>query len=250
MTRAELKGEAKELLKGKIWKVFWFTFVVAAIIPAIISLLSTVIGTATGTKYATVADCHKAMYPTASANYLNALGENDICKPAANGEILVPNIPITIVFSVIGFIAEAILAYGLIKELLKFSRKKGDPVIGEAYREGMANWGRATWAMIRVGFFTFLWSLLFIIPGIIKSFAYSQTLLILADNPKMTAGEAQAKSIEMMNGHKMDYFVLGLSFIPWLLLVGITFGIASIYVMPYMETTYVNFYKEISGKKK
>ena len=255
MTRAELKGEAKELLKGKVWKVFWFMLVVTAVIPAIISLLSGVVGAATGTTYSSEGACDKAYSDMGiEAKVATPDGKTvSYCEYYLNketGEVLIPNMMVTTVFSVISFIVEAVLTYGLISELLKFTRKKGDPKIGDAYSAGFANWARATWATIRVAVFTFLWSLLFVIPGIIKGLAYSQTMLVLADNPKMTAKEAQAKSIELMNGHKMDYFKLGLSFIPWLLLVCFTLGIASIYVMPYMETTMVNFYKELSGKKK
>ena len=100
-------------------------------------------------------------------------------------------------------------------------------------------------AMFLVGLFTYLWSLLFVIPGIIKSFSYSQTMLIVAENPGIGAREAISRSKAMMDGHKMDYFVLGLSFIGWALLCGITFGIAYIWVGPYMQATMVNFYNDV-----
>lgn len=100
---------------------------------------------------------------------------------------------------------------------------------------------------ILVFVFTFLWSLLFVIPGIIKAFSYSMSMYILAENPQMTSLEAINESKRIMHGHKMDLFVLYLSFIPWYLLVMITFGIAGIYVAPYMYMTITNFYKSISG---
>lgn len=96
-----------------------------------------------------------------------------------------------------------------------------------------------------IGVFTFLWSLLFVIPGIIKAISYSQAWYILAEHPEMSAKEALDESIAIMDGHKMDYFVLGLSFIPWLLLCSVTCGLAILYVGPYMEATYVNFYEAI-----
>ena len=103
------------------------------------------------------------------------------------------------------------------------------------------------WSAFKVtfltGLFTFLWSLLFVIPGIIKAFSYSQAMYILADNPGKPALECITESREMMDGHKMDLFVLGLSFIGWILLGMITFGIAYIWVMPYMQATYANFYR-------
>ena len=93
--------------------------------------------------------------------------------------------------------------------------------------------------------FTFLWSLLFVVPGVIKAISYSQAYYILAEHPEMSGKEALDASIEMMDGHKMDYFVLLLSFIPWMLLCAITCGLAVLYVYPYMDATLVNFYQAI-----
>lgn len=109
------------------------------------------------------------------------------------------------------------------------------------------------WSAFKVtfftGLFTFLWTLLFIIPGYIKMFSYSMAMYVLAENKGMPALEAIKKSKEMMHGHKMDLFVLGLSFIGWILLVMITFGIAGIWAIPYMETTMVNFYNKIKPQE-
>lgn len=96
-----------------------------------------------------------------------------------------------------------------------------------------------------VGFFTALWSLLFYIPGIIKGISYSMSMFIVAENPGISSREAIRRSKEMMHGHKMEYFVLGLSFIGWAMLCSITFGIAAIWVIPYMQATMVNFYNNI-----
>ena len=105
------------------------------------------------------------------------------------------------------------------------------------------------WAAIKAQFFTglfiFLWSLLLIIPGIIKTYAYSMTFYILAENKGMPVLEAITLSRKMMDGHKMDLFLLFLSFIGWFLLVVITFGIAGIWVYPYFNATLTNFYLSV-----
>jgi uncharacterized membrane protein len=98
---------------------------------------------------------------------------------------------------------------------------------------------------ILVGVFTFLWSLLLVVPGIIKALSYSMALYILAENPEIGGLGAINESKRIMNGHKMDLFVLQLSFIPWALLTSITFGIAGIYVIPYIQQTTTNFYLAI-----
>lgn len=93
-----------------------------------------------------------------------------------------------------------------------------------------------------VGLFTMLWSLLFIIPGIVKAYSYSMSMYILAENKGKPALECINESKAMTNGHKMELFVLSLSFIGWLMLTVITFGIAAIWVGPYMQATFANAY--------
>jgi uncharacterized membrane protein len=105
------------------------------------------------------------------------------------------------------------------------------------------------WAAFKVtfltGLFTYLWSLLFVIPGIVKGLSYSMSTFILAENKGKAALECINESKAMTAGHKMDLFVLGLSFIGWGFVCVITLGIASIWVVPYMEATYANVYNSL-----
>jgi len=116
------------------------------------------------------------------------------------------------------------------------------PVVGDAF-SGFDDFWAAFKVNFLVGLFTFLWSLLLVIPGIIKSYSYSMSLYILAENKGKGALECINESKEMTNGYKMDLFMLGLSFIGWMLLCVVTFGIASIWVVPYMNATSVNAYR-------
>lgn len=108
--------------------------------------------------------------------------------------------------------------------------------------------GTSIIANLLVGIYTLGWTLLFIIPGLVKQYSYAMTFYILAENPNMTANEAITESRQIMNGHKLELFVLHLSFIPWILLGCITFGIAYVYVLPYMNLTITNFYHNIKRK--
>lgn len=90
--------------------------------------------------------------------------------------------------------------------------------------------------------YTFLWSLLFIIPGIIKAISYSQALFLVAENPDMDTNQALRQSEQMMMGHKLDYFILELSFIGWHVLGALTCGILYIWLEPYMQATMTNHY--------
>ena len=139
-------------------------------------------------------------------------------------------------------------AFTLSLILIYFNLAAGvKPTVKDAFK-GFSDIWTAFKANFLVGLFTFLWSLLFIIPGIIKGISYSMTMYIVAENPGISAREAINRSKAMMEGHKMDYFILVLSFIGWMLLSAITFGIAYIWVGPYMNATMVNFYKDLKGE--
>ena len=120
--------------------------------------------------------------------------------------------------------------------------KKGNFNTGFA---GFKQFGSSFVATLLMGIFICLWSCLFVIPGIIACFRYSLTYYILADNPEMSGSAAIKKSKEMMIGHKWELFVLLFSFFWWYLLCFITFGIAAIYVSPYINATMVNFYEKL-----
>lgn len=100
--------------------------------------------------------------------------------------------------------------------------------------------------MFLKGLYEGLWSLLFIIPGIVKSYEYKMIPYLLAENPKMSAEEAFARSREMMKGNKWDTFVLDLSFIGWMVLSIFTCGILSVlYVNPYKQITDTELYVKL-----
>lgn len=100
-----------------------------------------------------------------------------------------------------------------------------------------------------VALYTFLWGLLFIIPGIIKSYAYSMTPFIAAENPELGSDECIERSMKMMYGHKWELFVLDITFIGWWLLCLITFGIAALFVHPYNTLAHIEFYKELKAEE-
>lgn len=100
-------------------------------------------------------------------------------------------------------------------------------------------------AAFMVSLFTALWSLLFLIPGIIKGYSYSMTLFIMAEDPEIGIMEAITKSREMMDGHKMNLFVVHLTFIGWALLSALTFGIGALWLTPYIQVTEAAFYNSI-----
>ena len=96
--------------------------------------------------------------------------------------------------------------------------------------------------------FVMLWTLLLIIPGIIKSLSYSMSYYILIDNPDISANEARKQSMQLMHGNKWRLFCLNFSFIGWILLSILTFGILLFWVQPYMEVAHAEFYQSLIAK--
>ncbi|KLV28105.1 Integral membrane protein [Niallia circulans] len=98
---------------------------------------------------------------------------------------------------------------------------------------------------IMIGIFTFLWSLLLLIPGIIKALAYSQTFMLLKDHPEYSVFEAITESRRRMKGYKGKYFLLNLSFIGWGILCLFTLGIGFLWLAPYIYTSNATFYQNL-----
>lgn len=94
--------------------------------------------------------------------------------------------------------------------------------------------------------YVFLWSLLFIIPGIVAAYRYAMAPYILAENPQMTAGEAITESKFLMDGNKMRLFLLDLSFFGWGLLSLVTVGVANLWINPYINLSYAIFYRQLN----
>lgn len=193
-TRAEIKAQAREQLRGKVWMLFLVMVIMYAVLFPV-SLLTQFEG---------------------AVAFVGVIGTYIITPP---------------------------LSLGLIMVYLDVTY--GDPVEISTLFKGFQRIGKSIALFLWMLLFILLWSCLFIIPGIIKSYSYSMAWYILAENPDMTAREALTESKIIMNGHKLDFFVLQLSFFFWALLIIVTFGIATIYVVPYQQLTFTNFYHNI-----
>ncbi len=117
-----------------------------------------------------------------------------------------------------------------------------------ALKSGFTNYGHTFITLFLKDLFLALWSMLFIIPGIIKSYSYMMVPYILRDHPDLTATETITMSREMMDGHKWRAFLLDLSFIGWILLSILTLGILNVFwTGPYKENTRAALYLELSS---
>jgi len=150
----------------------------------------------------------------------------------------------------IGFLLIGPLSVGLSYYLLDYIENKNNGDKFELLIEGLK---KSLVNSIVAGLlnmvFVFLWSLLFVIPGIIKALAYSMYPYIIADNPEIDAMEALKRSEEMMRGNKTRLLALYISFIGWFILSAFTFGVGLFFLMPYIHTTVTNFYVDLRGPK-
>lgn len=143
------------------------------------------------------------------------------------------------------FIISSIFTFGYFSYFLKISRDD-DVEIKEL-------WSKTNYFVpyivttILITIFTILWSLLFVIPGIIALYSYSMTYYIMLDNPNLKPIQAIKESKRIMQGHKFDFFKLQISFIGWIFLGLLSFGILYFILIPYMYVAFAKFYNNIKN---
>ena len=164
------------------------------------------------------------------------------------GAALLVTLVLTALNSISGGLAGLILGPSFIIGYNMFSLAvyRGAPKKLESiFSDAFDNFGHKLGGYLWMQLFTFLWSLLFIIPGIIKSLSYAMTPYLLDDCKDLPAKQALKVSMRMMNGHKWELFVFHLSFLGWQLLSILTIGILSIFlVSPYQATALAGYYEE------
>lgn len=139
-----------------------------------------------------------------------------------------------------------VLDYGTKKIFTAISRGKetgfSDVFIGFTYAP------KAILAALIVTILVMLGMVFFVIPGIWLMLSYSMVTYLIADDDKLRTVDAMTCSRDMMNGHKMELLRLILSFIPWFFVIMFTFGLASIYVVPYMNAAMAEFYNRLKAE--
>ena len=248
-TRANLKERARTVLRGSYWKAFLISIIV---------LITN--GQTNGNQ---------------GFNYRMNTHPNDIFKNVEfmkgprsfkssefftrsemfNGEMFWPMlaIGIAVIFFiiVISVLVKLFLGNPIIVSSNKYYK---DASLGEAnlnnlgycFKDG--KYLSRVMTMFMMDLFIFLWTLLLIIPGIIKSYAYSMVPYLLASDPSLDYKQALSKSKELMAGNKGRLFVLDLSFIGWFLLGLLAFGIGIIFVIPYHTATRIEFFNDVYGE--
>ncbi len=156
---------------------------------------------------------------------------------------------ITAVTAGLGGIATLIIggpfALAISAIFLKLWRRENFQI--EEMFDGFKQFARSLTAYLLIALYVFLWSLLLIVPGIIAAIGYAMTFFIMAEDPKIEAEQAMRLSKQMMEGHKTEFFMLMLSFIGWILLSCLTFGLGFLLLSSYMNMASVIFYQRIKN---
>lgn len=148
-----------------------------------------------------------------------------------------------LIINIVSIVISGLFGFGTLSYYLKISRN--EPVTYKELFNKTSMFLPYLVITFLTGLFTVLWGLLFIIPGIIAALSYSLVYYIKLDNPELSAMDAIAKSKQMMRGHKGEFCLLCLSFLGWIILGVFTLGILYLWLEPYMQVTYANFYNSL-----
>lgn len=137
------------------------------------------------------------------------------------------------------------VTYGMKKMFLKQARDHREMELGDLFNGFTDDFGQTLLIGLLTSIFTFLWGLLFVIPGIVKYYAYSMAYYIKADHPDYDWRQCISESQAMMKGHKWELFVLELSFLGWGIVGAMCLGVGTLWVSAYMEAAHAQFYESI-----
>lgn len=140
------------------------------------------------------------------------------------------------------------MSVGLSLAFLRLVRHERDMEISEAF-EGLNDFGSNLMVGLMRNVYVTLWTFLFIIPGIIKSYSYALVYYVKADHPEYGWRECLDESEAMMRGNRWRLFTLQLSFIGWNLVGALCCGIGALWVNPYMEAATAVFYDELAAER-
>lgn len=205
---SELRAQARERLDGK-----WGTFVLMTFLMCVIQVLLQI------------------------PSYIGSLLE--VLSP----ENAMASLSFSNISNILSLLALP-LGWGLTVSLLRNHREESVDLenLFDGFRRG--RYVRVFCALFLVNLFTFLWTLLLIIPGIMKAFSYALTPYILLDEPELTAKQAISRSCEIMQGRRWKLFCLYFSFIGWGILCLLTFGIGFLWLAPYINASIAAFYED------
>ena len=224
----ELRAKAWNSLKSK----YWMAFIVVLVLGLLASLGTNLVTTAQS-----MTEITKMVDPSEMDSIIEA-GAALISGAAA-------------VLSIVGLLISIFVGNAATVGLSHYFIKNTDskPSFADAFWGYKVKYRRNIGTLLLMTIKTVLWGLLFIIPGIIKSYEYAIIPYILADDAEISSKDAFKKAKEMMKGNKWRLFKLNFSFIGWGLLCVLTFGVGIIFLIPYVNAANAEFYVELKNKQ-
>ncbi len=221
LNRKQLKAEAKAITKGAAVSAYVFTLIYLVISYVLTGISELVSGS--------------------TAAELSYYLDMEIPIPSLG----LPPLMVTFISILISLIS-VVLSAGYL--LYNMGVRKGKTMPYATLFDGFTFVGKIILLQIMVFIFTFLWSLLLFIPGIIAAYRYRFALYNLCENPQLSPSEALNMSKAQTRGYKWQLFVLDLSFLGWSLLCALTLGILSIWIAPYIQQTDIGYFEEIKRR--
>ena len=149
----------------------------------------------------------------------------------------------------VGLLVVCPLEFGFMLCFLRLVRgEDSSEMVGDQF-DVFNKYGRYLGGSLLVTLYTLLWMLLFIIPGIVKGYAYAMTPYVMNDRPDLDADDCIHESRMMMKDYKWKLFCLDLSFIGWAILCIFTLGIGLLWLQPYIEASHAKFYEELKARR-
>ena len=141
------------------------------------------------------------------------------------------------------------LSYGLCRVLVKRVRNEGKVELDDLFDGFKEAFTDSLLLGLLQGIFIFLWSLLLVIPGIIKSYSYAMSSFIQQDSRNKNWRDCLDASCDMMDGYKMQLFLLDLSFLGWYIVGALCLGVGTLFVIPYHQMARANFYMALVAER-
>ena len=227
LTSKELRVKAWNSLKGKYWRAF--------LVILVLGLLASI-----GTSLET---CSQNL-----TDMLNLVDPSEMDETMELGAAVVGTI--ATVMAVVGMAISLFVGNAADVGLAHYFILNTDskPSFADAFYGFKVKYLRNIGTLLLVGIKLALWSLLLVVPGIIKSFEYAIIPYILADDPEISSKEAFRKAKEMMMGNKWRLFKLNLSFFGWFVLCVVTCGLGTPFLLPYVSAANAEFYAELKNQ--
>ena len=260
--RADLKANAKKIFFGNYWKAVLVTLILTIILGGATNTITRRISNNQSTDWSIDQDFSGvSSYDEWSNDEILNIGNSSLYGSEYQTYLRIydglKNIPGS-VWAMLGIAVAVGIVVGLLISIFLLAplqvgcyrwyilNRTSNPPMGEllnSFRNGYFNTAKI---MFCKGLYTTLWSLLFIIPGIIKAYEYSMIPYLLAENPNMSKQEAFAISKELMDGNKFNAFVLDLSFILWNFVGALALGLPGVFFAnPYVQLTNVELYVKL-----